>query len=65
MTSTRPTDPLYKKIRVVGLWSAITIIRRCGPVGGLDGSFDLHCVSTTHHSEANFIVPLVRGPRKW
>jgi len=49
--------------RIVGLWLAITLIRRCRPVGGLDGSFALHCVFRTHHSEANFLIQRVRGPR--
>ena len=60
--TTRPTDPLYKKIRVLGLRSVITLIRRCPPVGGLDGSFELQCVYRTHHSKANFRTQWVRGP---
>jgi len=62
-TTSRPKDPLYKKMRVVGLWSAITLIRRCRPVGGLDGSFELQCLSITHHSKANVLIQRVRGPR--
>jgi len=39
-TATRPTDPLYNIMRVVGLRSAITLIRRCRPVGWLVVSFE-------------------------
>jgi len=40
--STRSTDPLYKKSRVVGLRLAITLMRRCRPVGGLDDNYESH-----------------------
>jgi len=33
-SSTRPTDPLFNQNWVVGLRSAITLIRRCRPVEG-------------------------------
>jgi hypothetical protein len=46
--ATRPMDPLFNKIWVVGLRSAITLIRRCRPVGWLVVSFQLQCVSRTH-----------------
>jgi len=62
--TTRAMDLLYKKNWVVGLWSAITLIARCWPVGGLDGSFELQCVSRTHHSEAISLIQRVRGPRR-
>jgi len=46
---TRPTDPLFNEIWVVGLRSAMTLIRRCRPVGWLVVGFELQCVSRTHH----------------
>jgi hypothetical protein len=46
---TRHTDPLFNTIWVVGLRSAITLIRRCRPVGWLVVSFEVHCVSRTQH----------------
>lgn len=48
---------------MVGLRSAITPIRRCLPVGGMDDTSELQCVSGGHHSEAIFLVQRVRGPR--
>jgi len=33
----------------------MTLIRHCRPVGGLDGNYELQCVSRIHHSEAIFI----------
>jgi hypothetical protein len=47
--TTRPTDPLYEKIRVGGLRSAMTPIIRCRPVRWLVVSFEVQCVSRTHH----------------
>jgi len=63
MRTTRPTDPLYKKIRMVGLRSAITLIGRYRPVGWLVVSLDLQCVSRTDHRQVNHFIQRVRGPR--
>jgi len=57
--TTRSTDPLYEKISVVGLWSAITLIRRCRPIGGLDGSFELR--NSPLRGKVNYTVGLVEG----
>jgi len=54
--ATRPTNPLYKKIRVDRFWSASSLSRRSRPVGGLDGNSELQCVSRTHHSESKFLI---------